>query len=514
MLTSATSLRLLIVYALVIPLAFVVGFFLIAPDSAFSVIVIGLILIGLSVPLLMKWHHPALIISCNAFINAFFLPGQPSLWILLAAVSFGFAMLDGILGKKTFARIRSLDLPLLFLGATVVFTAVYRGGFGLRSFGGTSYGGRYYFYVLASILAYYALSSRTIPKKRANLFTGLFFLSGMTAVFSNIAYAAGPSFYFLFLLFPTDLVMSEVHNDYSGVAGVTRIVGLSFAAMAVFWFLLLRYGVRGIFDMRKPWRFLILCGVGAICLLGGFRFMIVLFGLVLLFQFWYEKLFLTRYFAVLLGLVACVGIVVVGYSTKLPISMQRALSFLPIEIDPMARSDANSSLQWRLDMWNALLPDVPKYLWVGKGYGFDPTDYAITEEAVLRGFAKDYDTFIISGNYHNGPFSLVIPFGIWGTLGFIWLLIAGCRVLYRNYRYGDPQLHRINTFLLAYFVARFVFFFAFFGAFNSELIVFTSILGLSISLNGGMCSRPHPVRRSELQHDAKSSLALPNPQLA
>jgi hypothetical protein len=37
---------------------------------------------------------------------------------------------------------------------------------------------------------------------------------------------------------------------------------------------------------------------------------------------------------------------------------------------------------------------------------------------------------IVTGDFHNGPLSLVLPFGLSGVIGFIWFLVAGGRVLY------------------------------------------------------------------------------------
>ncbi len=65
-------------------------------------------------------------------------------------------------------------------------------------------------------------------------------------------------------------------------------------------------------------------------------------------------------------------------------------------------------------------------------------------------------------------------------------MIAGFRVLLNNYRYGDPQLHQTNTFFLAYFLTKAVFFFAVYGSFQNDLVIFTGLLGLSASINGGM----------------------------
>ncbi len=93
------------------------------------------------------------------------------------------------------------------------------------------------------------------------------------------------------------------------------------------------------------------------------------------------------------------------------------------------------------------------------------------------------------GDYHNGPLSVIIPFGIWGVIGWLWFLATATRALYLNYRNSDPQLKTINRFLFAYFVARIIFFFFIFGGFYSDLAIFTGIVGLSISLNNGIRKR-------------------------
>ena len=92
----------------------------------------------------------------------------------------------------------------------------------------------------------------------------------------------------------------------------------------------------------------------------------------------------------------------------------------------------------------------------------------------------------MAGDYHSGPLSILIPFGIFGLLGVVWLIVAGFRVLYRNYRFGDPALRKLNTFLLSYFIARVTFYFVGFGALSNDLTLFLGVLGLSIALNGGV----------------------------
>jgi hypothetical protein len=54
----------------------------------------------------------------------------------------------------------------------------------------------------------------------------------------------------------------------------------------------------------------------------------------------------------------------------------------------------------------------------------------------------------------------------------------------------------LNRFLLAYFITKTIFFFCVFGNFYSDLAMFTGLVGVSISLNGGIARRfvllPHP----------------------
>ena len=158
-------------------------------------------------------------------------------------------------------------------------------------------------------------------------------------------------------------------------------------------------------------------------------------------------------------------------------------------------------------MWEVLKPEIPRYFWVGKGFTANATDYYLTQEMVRRGMVKDYEVTILAGDYHNGPLSILIPFGIWGVLAFLWFTVASLQVLYRNYRNGDPQLQRINTFLFSYFLAKLAFFITIFGAIHLDMLTFVSIVGLSISLNGGVRSRKTITETTAPEPELKPTLA-------
>jgi hypothetical protein len=107
----------------------------------------------------------------------------------------------------------------------------------------------------------------------------------------------------------------------------------------------------------------------------------------------------------------------------------------------------------------------------------------MAQESVLRGYAQRWEGAALAGDYHSGPLSVIIPFGVWGMAAFVWLLWAGARFLYTTYRDGEPELRQINAFLLSFFLARILFFFFIFGTLHGDLFQFTGILGLSVALN-------------------------------
>src|SRR6266404_5309291 len=83
-----------LIMGLCLPLAVLIGYFLAEPMDSGSLAVIVLVMAVLFVPILMKWHHPLLVVSWNACISPQFLPGRPYLWMIMALAGLGFAVLN------------------------------------------------------------------------------------------------------------------------------------------------------------------------------------------------------------------------------------------------------------------------------------------------------------------------------------------------------------------------------------------------------------------------------------
>ena len=110
--------RKLAVFAIVLPVALLLGLFvkdLTAGGGGWNWLVFALVLGVLCFPLLMKWHHHLLFLSWNMTAVVFFLPGSPNLWLVMAFLSLGMAILQrALVREKRFLLEPSIILPLAF----------------------------------------------------------------------------------------------------------------------------------------------------------------------------------------------------------------------------------------------------------------------------------------------------------------------------------------------------------------------------------------------------------------
>src|SRR5207245_3585804 len=125
-----------LIMGLCLPLAVLIGYFLAEPMESGSIAVVMLVLAVLSVPVLMKWYHPLLLLSWNAFITPVFIPGRPHIWMIMSAVGLFFAVLNrSVSSNRPFTNVPSLTRPLFFLAGVIGLTMFLTGGFGLRMLG-------------------------------------------------------------------------------------------------------------------------------------------------------------------------------------------------------------------------------------------------------------------------------------------------------------------------------------------------------------------------------------------
>ena len=484
---ASSLIRTLLIYSICLPLAVFVGYTVTDPLNKSTFIVLGLVLCFLASPLLLRWHRLLLFAAWNFTAVLFFLPGTPDLWMAFVWLSLLISVLHYILNPRVkFLSVPSVTRPLVFLAVVVAATAKLNGGIGLGALGSEMEGGKKYIYILCAIAGYFAIISQRIPPRRAGLYVALFFLGLVSMAIGELAPIIPSGIYFIFLLFPVSgygfqTIVSPGH------AAIARLGGLSVASSGIFFAMLARYGIRDLLNSRHFFRLSLFVVCAAIGLFGGFRSILVEFMIVFAVLFYLEGLMRTRLLPVLLLAIVLSGTLLVAFANKLPLNVQRTLSVLPIDVDPVAKADAQTSTEWRLNMWRDVLPTVPKYLLIGKGYGVTVAEMRILTVARPGEMEKtSAEGSATAGDFHNGPLSLLIPFGIWGAIGFLWFIAAGWRVLHRNYQFGHPAFRRLNRFLFAFFIMKTIFFFLVFGSLYSDLAFFTGLVGLSVSINGGV----------------------------
>lgn len=505
----------LFIFVFCVPLALVFGVMLATPLDRTTMMVVLSGFLLLLTPFFLTGHHTLLVLSWNAYVNAFFLPGKPYIWMLTTMISLFFIALTVTLNRSKIKIlwVPSIVWPLLAIGFVTFVTSQLTGGVGAQSLGSEVFGGKRYIFIWTAIVGFFALSALPVAPEKRQFLAGAFFLSSVTAALSNVAFMLGEQFYFMFLLFPVEWAITQAVSEYS-IGGFTRVGGLAPASVALVSFMLIRYGIRGTFSIRYPWRALILIGAIVAGLFSGFRATFLLALMLFGIQFFAEGLHKTKFlplFTVSLGLIA---VLILPFANRLPLPVQRCLTLLPLDLDRAAIEAARGSTDWRVEMWRSVIPDIPMYLWLGKGYALDPKDVYFSQAHVSLRIIAPYEASMVAGDYHNGPLTLIIPFGVWGVFAFGWFCFAALRVLWRNYRYGDPDMENINTFMLVCFVANLVFFLFVFGAFYLDLVKFVGIVGMSICLNNGVANPATApalarARKTEPEPEPEPEVVLP-----
>ena len=501
--------RSLIIYAICVPLAITIGYLLTNPLDYSTAAIYGVLAMLLIMPLLLRWHYFLLLLSWNASALLFFLKGSPSVWLAMVAVSLGISVLERILiPNKQFLRVPQITWPLICIFAVVVFTAKLTGGFGFRALGSDVYGGRKYLFTFIGIFSYFALTAQKIPANRIGLALALFFLGGLTHGIGDLAHVMPSAFRLIFLFFPTGM-------QYSGGTelGSTRLGGAQMVSSSMVYYLLARYGIGGVFNFRHPRRLLLFFLFLGFGFLGGFRGVFIMMGGTFLFQFFLEGMHRTKLLPVLAvtGLLAMV--VAIPLASKLPFTVQRSLSFLPLPFSTEVKGDAESTMAWRMEMWTGVMKQIPEYLLVGKGYSFSKDDFAFMgSDTAFRSVDVSQSSLALSGDYHNGWISVLICFGVWGMLTYLWFCLACIWVLWRNYCHGDPKLSTINSFMLAYFLGHFLLYISFGGGgLSGDLASLIGPVGLSIVFNGGVCQPGSQTARVKQPATLKRPFMRPRP---
>ncbi len=381
-----------------------------------------------------------------------------------------------------FIRIRpSTDALDIWLIITLLYVAstFVRNPIGSWSMGSQRVGGRHYFTVFTAVLACWVLSrvsckpktARWLPAGMATAVCGESIIMLLCQRYWGLAAILG-QFYSGFAV-DTKLTAAEMtgYQEHD-----TRQIALSGPGRTLFEVLIAYFRPLSLVNPLHLFRFLGLVLSLGLIFYSGFRsiLMVVILGFLLSSYFrrgWPDVVRISAFFLPVLILTGLLQ----GTIVNLPMPVQRTLSFLPGNWDALAKEDAASSTQWRMEMWkDALTTD--KYIddkWFGDGFG---TSYARMQQVMmiqsLPGVTtrEGQESAAIVGDFHSGPVSAVRCVGFAGLLLFIPLLFQTLRAAIRTVRraMGTPY-QALALFLCIPMVIRPFYFLFIFGAYTDDL---------------------------------------------
>ena len=140
------------------------------------------------------------------------------------------------------------------------------------------------------------------------------------------------------------------------------------------------------------------------------------------------------------GLLVLSGLYGFHHGVKpLPFSVQRSLSVLPGDWDRDVLHDAEGSIEWRLEMWDAVLFEKGRVnnKIMGDGFGFSSRELALAQsmssEAGRLALSPEelQEYFLVSGDIHSGPLTAIRFVGGVGLFFFIILSICLARCYWK-----------------------------------------------------------------------------------
>lgn len=453
---------------------------------AADLFLVALLLAGLGWMLTVPYHAKlSAVLAISTFSSALimpFVPGRPYAWEAAAMLAWSGIIVLLMLRqfppglRDTLRRNRWIYVGIVIYCATLVLLMSER-GFGLRIFGSSQQGGRLYLQQLICAILPLLFAMVRINEKLFVRSLLLMWLLSTTYFVSDFAFSFGGVSNVLLRFFevPGDAINFENINLRFGIR---RFQSFSNAGMGLMFLLLARHKLTDFFGRSMWWLLPLAVGIFGVSLLSGHRgYILLVVGTIMVLT--YAQRFLTMRTAILAPLVLG-AVLLMAYATadRLPLSVQRAISFLPgINVSPHAAADAASTMQLRRVLRRVGVQMIPEHFWIGRGF----TKYL--DSRPLPYDAEMVDYHLSQGMFYNGFIGLMVNTGIPGTVGMLLVITGGGLLSLRVLRLvrrttSNDQLTRSSSVLAGYFLTSAIFFLFLHG--DSELALKTFALQLGM----------------------------------
>ena len=206
--------------------------------------------------------------------------------------------------------------------------------------------------------------------------------------------------------------------------GTTRMTGLQNAGVSSILTLCAKYNPITLISPLYPHRIVMMTVAFGAIFLSGFRSALLFAFLAFLLSSILRGRLKDLWVAAGVAILALILLISMqGRFLQLPLTMQRALSWLPGDWNTAAVADAEESSRWRFEMWGWAWNDeriLRDKVW-GQGFGLSLDDMNLIAMSMIAGGGgqsllggSDRESFMITGSFHSGPLSAIKYIGVVG----------------------------------------------------------------------------------------------------
>jgi hypothetical protein len=356
-------------------------------------------------------------------------------------------------------KLSTLDY-LIYINLAYLATVYVRNPAGFWAMQTSMVGGRPYFEIALAFGAFVILSRVTISDFVAKIFP-LFFVFpawcvGILDVIGRLSPQAGAALNALYSGVGSSGVTSAFQQDAQ--LGETRMTGLQNAGVSSVVALVSRYNPISMVSPLYPFRLLLLAVAFGAIFLSGFRSTLLFALVAALLSITLRGRLRDLWLSAGIGIAVLVAVISLqGSVLQFPLTMQRALSWLPGDWDEATVASAEDSSRWRFEMWEWAWNDdriLRDRTW-GQGFGLSLDDMSLIAASLMAGGGggsmlggSDRESFMITGAFHSGPLSTIKYIGIVGLALYYPLMCYMAFLAWRICR----QASGTKVFPLALFV--------------------------------------------------------------
>jgi hypothetical protein len=427
-----------------------------------------------------------------------------------------------LFGVNVVMRRINLKTPLYWLDVLVLMSIAWliatfiKNPTGVFFLGSDSVGGRKYFEMGIAFAGYFIFTRSFLPKKWAyHLPVWMAICLAIPWALQALATISPQLGEVIARIYSVQVESDAQMLTSQGAMGTeARVFGLERVALPLFLAMCAYYAPVTFINPLHPVRVLGFLVAFILVGLGGFRsILLTMFGYMAVGTWLRGRIrdFVPLAAVGLIGLIALAGAVQSGVAV--PLTIQRALSVLPLGWDPEAMKAAEDSTTWRVDMWRDAWND-PNYFKdkvFGDGFGFTHQELMIFANEMigkqgLTGVSNTYEMFIIRGSLHNGPLSSIRYAGFVGLFLITALMIGTAIYAFKVAQASLGTVYAPIAFFIAIPLIYEVFsFFVIYGAYEDHLRQYFLGVGMLNMINRSL---PQP---STARSDSPATGAQPTP---